>query len=248
MPSRTKSDSARANGAQSHGPLTPEGRAQSAKNSVRHGLTAKAVVLPDESQEEFQKLLDAYVDQFQPATAIEYDLVQSMAVARWRLNRIAGIETNLFSIEIAQQSARADEALTNLEPDDYLAWVFKNLANQGKTLPLLLRYEGTLSRTHDRAFKQLEHLQRARKTGEPPQPDAQRNEPKPVSIGVHPRPSAANIETEPSSANAVSMNTYGTLRPAASHPPLRLLRRGGRAAADVRTFDLRTHPGLSLVG
>ena len=61
------------------GPTTPEGKAKSATNSLRHGLTAKAVVLPTESREEFQALLAAHVERFQPADSIEMDLVESMA-------------------------------------------------------------------------------------------------------------------------------------------------------------------------
>src|SRR5437764_13824765 len=97
MPSRLKSDTARKNGAKSHGPVTPEGKACSSKNSIRHGLTAKAVMLNSESHEEFQALLDSYIDQFQPATDVERDLVQTMAITPWRLNRPVGIETNMLS-------------------------------------------------------------------------------------------------------------------------------------------------------
>jgi hypothetical protein len=72
--SQTKSQIARANGAKSHGPVTAEGKAISSRNSLRHGLTSTAVVLPGESPEEFQSLLDGYIDQFQPATAVDTNL------------------------------------------------------------------------------------------------------------------------------------------------------------------------------
>src|SRR4029077_20633445 len=79
-----RSETARANGAKSHGPVTPEGRAVSSRNSLRHGFTAGSVVLPTESQEDFQALLDSYADQFDPQGGVEMDLVQTMAAARWR--------------------------------------------------------------------------------------------------------------------------------------------------------------------
>ena len=60
-------------------------------------------------------------------------------------------------------------------PDDAgrLAWVFRDLADHGQSLALLMRYEGALNRAYDRAFKQLLLLQSAR-------PRVQPNEPKPV--------------------------------------------------------------------
>ena len=60
MPSQVKSQTARANGAKSRGPITPEGRAKSARNSIRHGLRAKSIVLTTESKEEFRSLLYSY--------------------------------------------------------------------------------------------------------------------------------------------------------------------------------------------
>jgi len=83
----SKAEAARANGAKSRGPATSEGRAKSSRNSLRHGLSAKSVLLPAESREQFHLLLDAHIQQFHPANPVEMDLVEAMAVARWRLRR-----------------------------------------------------------------------------------------------------------------------------------------------------------------
>ena len=58
--SQLKSETARTNEAKSNDPVTEEGKATSSRNSLRHGLRAKAVVLPDESQEEFDELREAF--------------------------------------------------------------------------------------------------------------------------------------------------------------------------------------------
>lgn len=187
MPSQIKTETARANGAKSRGPITPEGRAASSRNSIRHGLTAKSVVLPTESTEEFQLLRDAYVDQFHPQSQVEMELVETMAVARWRLRRIVTIETTLLGTEMVRRVEDIDDEFNAVDGDDRLAWVFQKLADEGKSLGLLVRYEGTLNRSYDRAFKQLLLLQSTRK---PPQP----NEPEPAPASRRPVPAEEHLE------------------------------------------------------
>jgi hypothetical protein len=177
-----QSQTARANGAKSHGPVTPEGRAISSRNSLRHGFTAKSVVLSTESQEDFQSLLDSYIDQFDPQSGIEMELVEAMAAARWRLRRISTIETSLLNNEMVRRARDIDKEF-RINNDGRLAWVFRNLADNGQSLALLMRYEGALNRSYDRAFKQLQMLQSARHRSQP-------NEPKP---DLKPAPAPASV-------------------------------------------------------
>ena len=202
MSSQLKSETARANGAKSHGPVTPEGRAASSRNSLRHGFTAKSVVLPTESQDDFQSLLDSYVDQFDPQGGVEMDLVQTMAAARWRLRRICNIETTLLSNEMVRRAEDIDEEFSNMHDVDRLAWVFEKLADHGQGLSLLVRYEGALNRSYDRAFKQLHVLQSARHR---PQP----NEPKPEP----------HLAPAPTPVTAKSSAQFPRLTPAAGIQP-----------------------------
>src|SRR5437879_4145466 len=178
MPSQRKSSTARANGAKSRGPLTLEGRARSSHNSLRHGLSAQAVVLPAESQEDFEHLRQSYLDQFHPSTAVEMDLVDTMAVARWRLLRLWGIETDLLSTELVRRADAIDAEFDDMGDGHRLAWVFQNIADNQHSLALLVRYEGALSRAYDRAFKQLQLLQVAQASACEPTPNPpQQNEP-----------------------------------------------------------------------
>ena len=129
MPSQSKSQTARANGAKSHGPATPEGRAKSSQNSIRHGLTAESVVLPTESREQFQLLLDSHVQQFHPQGEVEMELIETMAVARWRLRRVCTVETSLLDNELVRRRDDMDRESTIIDGENRLAWVFQELAN-----------------------------------------------------------------------------------------------------------------------
>jgi len=210
-----KSQTARANGAKSHGPVTPEGRATSSQNSLRHGFTAKSVVLPTESQEDFLALLDSYTHHFHPQGGVEMDLVQTMAAARWRLRRICNIEAALLSTELVRRAEDIDEEFSNMQNVDRLAWVFQKLADHGQTLALIVRYEGALNRSYDRAFKQLQVLQSARHRAQPnePKPDP---DPAPTPTPVTPTIASPIVASHPGFRNTVGLRYKGVPPPSYS--------------------------------
>ena len=85
-----------------------------------------------------------------------------MAIARWRLRRLLAIEAHLFDLEMVRRRDEIDHQFNGTGPDDRLAFVFQKLSNVGNSLTLLIRYEGSLNRTYDKALKQLLLLQSAR--------------------------------------------------------------------------------------
>ena len=163
MSSALKSETARINGAKSHGPITPEGKTRSSLNSRRHGLASASILMDGESAEDFQQLRADYLNQFQPQTAVETDLVDVMAIARWRLRRLLAIEAHLFDLEILSRKSEIQYRSKQkpMEQEDRLAFVFQTLGDNGNSLTLLLRYEGSLNRSYDKALKQLLLLQSA---------------------------------------------------------------------------------------
>jgi hypothetical protein len=91
--SLSKSEAARINGAKSKGPVTAEGKARSSQNALKHGLTAENVVAAGEELTDYTDLLEAYIEQFEPDTQMELDLVESLAATRIRLRRAIAVET-----------------------------------------------------------------------------------------------------------------------------------------------------------
>ena len=167
MSSTLKSETARANGAKSRGPVTPEGKARSAANSRRHGLASASILLDGESRENFELLRGDFINQFHPHTAVETDLVEVMAIARWRLRRLLAIETHLFDLQMLRRQEEINDQFQGLEPEDRLAFVFQELGDNGNSLSLLIRYEACLNRSYDKALKQLHLLQSVRQSAAP---------------------------------------------------------------------------------
>ena len=146
---------ARANGAKSNGPVTPEGKAKSAQNSRKHGLTGKTAVLAHESQQEFDELEASYVETYKPATAAESDLVGEMVNSRWRLRRMEEMEAALF------ESAFKRHAETEESPSAARALAYVELA-ESKSLRTLSRYSAQSRRAYEKARNELLDLQAAR--------------------------------------------------------------------------------------
>jgi hypothetical protein len=70
-------EASRRNGARSRGPKTPEGKARSAQNALKHGMRAqKYVVLPEEDAAEFTALEAALMEELAPIGALQVVLAR----------------------------------------------------------------------------------------------------------------------------------------------------------------------------
>ena len=81
----------RQNAGKSTGPRTTEGKRQTARNALKHGLLAKEVVILDgdgaETQADFDALLADLCQELRPMGIIEETLVERIATCYWRLRR-----------------------------------------------------------------------------------------------------------------------------------------------------------------
>ena len=60
----------RQNGQKSRGPASPEGKARSRFNALKHGLKAQLPILPGEDPEEYQGRLQAWIADLKPQNDI----------------------------------------------------------------------------------------------------------------------------------------------------------------------------------
>ena len=173
--SQLKSETARLNGAKSRGPVTAQGKSNSSRNAIRHGLCSDLVVLPHEDKAAFEELRQSYLDRFRPADHLESGLIEKMANATWRLNRLTGIETKTLEEQLLLTAKKMALQLLETTPEEQLAWVFDHVANNSTTLTLLLRYRSSYNREFDKSLKQLQDLQKQRRAQQQPE---MRSEPK----------------------------------------------------------------------
>jgi hypothetical protein len=165
----------RANAKRSTGPITEEGKKASSQNALRHGQLSSCVVLKSECAPLFDDLMDSLIAEFQPATPNESALIETMAVARWKLSRNWIMHTALLELETTKVDPSTGSAPV------ITAVAFKNLADSSHSLHLLHRYEVSLDRQYSRALNNL-LKSRAARNQNPPPPEV------PIEAALNPEP------------------------------------------------------------
>ena len=123
MPTPAQYAANRLNAEKSHGPTTPQGRARSKMNALRHGLTARVVVLPSEDMDAYNAFSKEIVDSLDPQTPVERQFAQTVADNQWRINRIRSIEDGMLCMghfeaagDFDYPSPEIHSAMTAAEP------------------------------------------------------------------------------------------------------------------------------------
>jgi hypothetical protein len=157
----------RANSQHSTGPKTADGKQRSSLNALRHGLTGQIVVMPTEDLQAYQSHLKSFTDEYDPQGATEAHLVQALADASWRLNRVAALETNLLTLGVASQLNPFSDSPRQVPSQLYDAMsIVSALESQSKALANLSTHSQRLSRQFERTVLQLRELQKTRRAQE----------------------------------------------------------------------------------
>ena len=106
-PAARTTDSARAaanrlNALKSTGPRTAKGKAKSALNALKHGLTSQSPLLPTEDPADYNLFSEGYLEELDPQSVEQCTLAQQLILTSWKLNRIPQIEAKVLA-EIADR-------------------------------------------------------------------------------------------------------------------------------------------------
>jgi hypothetical protein len=204
MRSKSQIEASRRNGAQSHGPVTPEGKHRSSQNAIKHGLSARTVVLCTENSSLFEQLEQDYIESLQPTTILELHLVQHIAVAEWRMRRAWAVETAITDKCLADHKAQDDRENGDCDGDYRLGLNQKRI---DKELASVQRAETRFERTQARALAQFHCLRKLRPPEAEPiqidRPDFSTTGRDPAqyieTVPNEPKPTDSEPESEPES-------------------------------------------------
>lgn len=127
------------------GPRSAAGRAVSSRNATVHGCTSNRLILPDENTDEWEELLRAWMNDYEPNSSTFTDLVRLGAEAAWFLRRTT------------RRYNEAEQRLYAIAPDPFV-WTDE----QQKLLERFLRYKTAMERAFYRARNAVEQARKAR--------------------------------------------------------------------------------------
>ena len=141
MATQAQIDANRINAKKSTGPRTPEGKARSRANALRHGLCGTAILMDCEQEDEFNEMVDDLLEEWQPATTTEKMVFYKMVEQYW------------LSRRATTQLAESTGYLIDPDGDE----------KDARNVSLMLRYNQSAMRGFFKAMNELIKLQKNRK-------------------------------------------------------------------------------------
>jgi hypothetical protein len=153
----------------STGPKTEQGKQNASRNSAKHYLTAKQIVVPGEDPEAYDQLQAELIESWHPANPQEYLLVDQIAQNAWRLLRVRRLEAATFDYmmpsldQIPPAGPGGSVKRPPANHDEAMAQAFHANA---KAFENIRRYATSIERAYHNAINELVKFQKERKKSE----------------------------------------------------------------------------------
>ncbi len=149
------------------GPRTPEGKARSSMNALRHGLYSSMSLLPTEDPEFHDLFISGFVESLQPGTKSEWIMAHSLADLAWRHRRAAHAEAEVYkpdAFPLPANSRRTGQSPSSPIPPDASpgAVYLHRLRTDGDPFRGLSRHAERLHREFLREFAAYHTAQKIR--------------------------------------------------------------------------------------
>jgi len=133
----------------SKGPKTKEGKAKSKMNALKHGLTAKELILPGENEKQFKELRKALKREYKPETATQQVCFRQVVQSAWCLLRAAKADPFIIKGVLQEQGVKKNEVT-----EDAICGALVRSITDGK-LTNLARYQTSLTNAFYKAVAEM---------------------------------------------------------------------------------------------
>ena len=200
------------------GPLSEAAAAAVRENPLKHGLTAKHVVLSFEDFNGYHELRASVVMEYLPKTPEEHRLADQVAQSYWRLLRSRRVETATFENRLGSLKSRLNiDPQAPIDNDEGLSIC---MSNHAKDFDTLRRYETAIEKAWYRAVRELRAAQKERRRLEAEQAEEEAYNP-PLEDTIAPRSGiAANAQTNPTPSSEEEPESQSETQKSTNKPKL----------------------------
>lgn len=110
------------------GPKSPQGKLTCSTNAIKKGVYTERVILPGESERDFDELLEQFNRDFSPNDVAESMMVRELAVLTWKKLRLERLEYSFYKDVLNEPVLDLELNIRNIPPNEGCKWLLKDLS------------------------------------------------------------------------------------------------------------------------
>jgi hypothetical protein len=185
IPTEKQQEASRENGSKSHGPVTEEGKAKSARNASFEVMEQKFGIVCPNQDEEMGRILFGLMEDLSPDGLMQTLIVERIALFTWKIRRLERIEVQILTGELdpnprimteekrkvwealqaSYRRANAGKVKPPLSPD---ALYLRSFRDEEQLLDRIQSYVLKLTKAVDASLRELRRLKKSFATDEAP--------------------------------------------------------------------------------